>query len=86
MDNKLRRKLASIPEENPDAEDIRMINEAAQINDGSTIPLDGFIESLQGYSGKVLLRLPKSLHKRLAEEARAEGVSLNQYALYKLGR
>jgi predicted RNase H-like HicB family nuclease len=37
------------------------------------------------YSGKFLVRIPKSLHARLAIEADKEGVSLNQYALYKLG-
>jgi predicted RNase H-like HicB family nuclease len=36
------------------------------------------------YSGKFLVRLPKTLHARLAIEAEKEGVSLNQYALYKL--
>jgi predicted RNase H-like HicB family nuclease len=36
------------------------------------------------YSGKFVLRLPKSLHARLAIEAEQEGVSLNQYALYRL--
>jgi predicted HicB family RNase H-like nuclease len=36
------------------------------------------------YSGKFLLRLPKSLHRNLAISAEKEGVSLNQYALYKL--
>ena len=36
------------------------------------------------YSGKFVLRLPKSLHARLAMEAEHEGVSLNQYALYRL--
>jgi predicted RNase H-like HicB family nuclease len=36
------------------------------------------------YSGKFLVRLPKTLHARLALEAEKEGVSLNQYALYKL--
>ena len=36
------------------------------------------------YSGKFVLRLPKSLHARLAIEAEKEGVSLNQYTLYKL--
>jgi predicted RNase H-like HicB family nuclease len=36
------------------------------------------------YSGKFNLRLPKSLHKYLAEQAEAENVSLNQYILYKL--
>ncbi|MDR1703251.1 MAG: type II toxin-antitoxin system HicB family antitoxin [Clostridiales bacterium] len=38
------------------------------------------------YSGKFLVRLPKSLHQRLSIEAEKEGVSLNQYALYKLSR
>lgn len=36
------------------------------------------------YSGKFNLRIPKSLHQRLAIEAKKEGISLNQYALYKL--
>lgn len=36
------------------------------------------------FSGKFNLRLPKSLHKKLSELAEAEGVSLNQYILYKL--
>jgi predicted RNase H-like HicB family nuclease len=36
------------------------------------------------YSGKFVLRLPKTLHARLALEAEQEGVSLNQYALYRL--
>ncbi len=36
------------------------------------------------YSGKFVLRIPKSLHRRLAEQANAEGVSLNQYAMFKL--
>lgn len=36
------------------------------------------------YSGKFVVRLPKSLHQRLAIEAENEGISLNQYALYKL--
>jgi antitoxin HicB len=31
------------------------------------------------YSGKLLVRIPKSLHRRLAETAENEGVSLNQY-------
>jgi len=36
------------------------------------------------FSGRFVVRLPKSLHYRLAVEAEKEGVSLNQYALYKL--
>lgn len=40
----------------------------------------------ENYSGKFVLRIPKSLHRRLAIEAQKEGISLNQYALYKLSR
>ena len=36
------------------------------------------------YSGKFVVRLPKTLHKLLSKRAKEEGVSLNQYALYKL--
>ena len=35
-------------------------------------------------SGKLLLRLPKSLHSALADEARKEGTSMNQLILAKL--
>ena len=38
------------------------------------------------YSGKFVVRLPKTLHQRLAIEAEREGVSLNQLALYKLAQ
>jgi predicted RNase H-like HicB family nuclease len=33
----------------------------------------------QGYSGTVSLRLPKSLHRRAAQYAHGDGVSLNQF-------
>jgi len=36
------------------------------------------------YSGKILLRMPKTLHAHLIAAAKVEGVSLNQYILYKL--
>lgn len=38
------------------------------------------------FSGKFIIRIPKTLHYRLSVEAKEEGVSLNQYALYKLSR
>ena len=41
---------------------------------------------IDDYSGKFVVRLPKQLHQRLAIEAQEEGVSLNQYALYKLAK
>ena len=39
---------------------------------------------LNEYSGKLLLRMPKSLHKRIAENATKEGVSINQLAVSAL--
>lgn len=41
-------------------------------------------EGLANYSGQFKLRLPKSLHRQLAEHSRREGISMNQYCLYLL--
>lgn len=38
-------------------------------------------EPAESYSGKWQLRAPKSLHRRLAERAKREGVSLNALAV-----
>lgn len=40
----------------------------------------------ENFSGKFVIRIPKSLHYKLSIEAEQEGVSLNQYALYKLSK
>lgn len=60
--------------------------EAQAMDDGSAVSLDEFKASLEEYSGKLVLRIPRSLHKALKEAAAIEGVSLNQYMLYKLSR
>ncbi len=39
---------------------------------------------LEGYSGKFVTRIPRTLHMTLVEMARREGVSLNQLVLTKL--
>ena len=76
------RKLSKLPVEEPDEIDKAMLADAAAVNDGTTVSLD----DLEEYSGKLVLRIPRSLHKSLKEAAAAEGVSLNQYMLYKLAR
>jgi antitoxin HicB len=38
------------------------------------------------YSGKMLVRMPKSLHRRLIERAEAESVSANQLAVAILAK
>jgi antitoxin HicB len=40
-----------------------------------------WVEPTERYSGKWQLRAPKSLHRRLAERAKREGVSLNTLAV-----
>ncbi len=42
--------------------------------------------AMKEYSGQFKLRIPKSLHRSLAEHAKAEGISMNQYCLYLLSR
>ncbi len=49
------------------------------LEEGIEIPLPESMRKKKEYSGKILLRLPKSLHKKLAEAAQKEGVSINTY-------
>lgn len=48
--------------------------------EGAPIPEPGAASGEQ-HSGRILLRMPKSLHRALAEAADAEGVSTNQYVV-----
>jgi len=48
----------------------------AQLALGQTIPEP---LALYGYSGKIALRIPRGLHKRVAEMAQSDGVSINQF-------
>lgn len=43
-------------------------------------------ENAEYYSGQFKLRLPKTLHKTLAEDSKREGVSMNQYCVYLLSK
>lgn len=54
-----------------------------KIDGGFEVPLPVGYES---FSGRFVVRVPKSLHYKLSIEAEQEGVSLNQYALYKLSQ
>jgi predicted RNase H-like HicB family nuclease len=53
----------------------------ACLEDNMPIPEPSHIDD---YSGQFKLRIPKSLHKTLAERSRLEGISMNQYCLYLL--
>ena len=66
-------KLATVPEEEPNEED------------GTALPLEE-VKSALDFSGKLNIRIPKSLHQKLSQDAKLDGVSLNQYIIYKLAR
>jgi len=53
---------------------------------GNPIPQPTDMSKPPDYSGRLLLRMPRSLHQLLADEAKREDVSLNQYILYRLSR
>lgn len=72
--------------EQPTDEELAAIKAAEEEGYENMVSLEDFVAELEGNSGRLLIRIPRSLHKRLKQEAAAEGVSLNQYALYKLAR
>ena len=70
-------------------ESIDMIHDAMRgwleisLEEGHEIPEPKFDEE---YSGKFVVRLPRSLHRQLVETAEREGVSLNQFVNVALAR
>lgn len=72
------------PEEiGPMADEIRELWLETAYDHGAEIPLPS--EPAE-YSGKFVLRVPRSLHRTLAESAERDGVSLNQYLATLLAR
>lgn len=63
------------------SEDAKRVWLETAIEDGTEIPLP---DSDDNYSGQFKFRMPKSLHRSLAEHAKAEGISMNQYCIYLL--
>ena len=43
-------------------------------------------DTLEDYSGQFKIRMPRSLHRHLAQQAKREGVSMNQYCVYRLSQ
>lgn len=65
------------------AEDTKRAWLTAALEDGNEIFAPNDTAS---YSGQFRLRIPKSLHRSLAEHSRAEGISMNQYCIYLLSK
>ena len=78
--------INSLPAEDPTPEEQAAI-EAAEAEGYETFtPLEDFRKELERYIEKLVIHIPRSLHRRLKMEAEEEGVSLNQYILYKLSQ
>jgi antitoxin HicB len=73
----------SYEELGPMIEDAKVTWIEGSIEEGLPIPEPGEVEE---YSGKVNLRMPKSLHRDLVRRAGREGVSLNQFMVTTLAR
>lgn len=71
-------------DEIPDAaEEIRELWIETALEQGREIPEPS---GTPGYSGRFVVRIPKSLHRTLVMTAKREGVSLNQYASQALAQ
>ena len=67
----------------PDAQDAKKAWVQAALEEGIEIHEP---DSLEEYSGQFKLRIPRSLHRSLAEHSKREGISMNQYCVYLLSR
>ena len=65
------------------ARDAKRVWLEAALEEGVSIPMP---DSLEDYSGQFKHRLPRSLHRALAEQSQREGISMNQYCVYLLAK
>ena len=79
------KRLAAIEEVEPDEWDLEMLREIDAETDDETMPLEK-VRALRECSGKISLRVPKELHYKLLEDAKENGVSLDQFIVYKLAK
>lgn len=77
------KKVAATPTTAPDEWDLKMLAEIDTETDHTTMPLE-VVQARRECSGKISLRVPRELHYKLQERAKANGVSLNQFLVYKL--
>ena len=77
--------INALEPEEPTKEDIDAIAKANAENPEETVSLEEY-KLQREFRVRLLLRIPKELHKQLIESAKENGVSLNQYALYKLAK
>ncbi len=77
--------INAMPAEQPTPEEIAAMEQADREDPSESISLEEY-KAKREYSGKLLVRIPKELHRALAQAAKENGVSINQYVLYKLAK
>ena len=83
--NELLAKLSTAPVVEPDAIDKEMLAEIDATPNREYVAKEVYEKERQ-HNGSISLRVPKDLHRELVDAAKEQGVSLNQYCLYKLAR
>ena len=81
----LQAKIANIPEVTPDEIDLEMLAEIDAEQSDEYVSWES-VKAERVYNGNISLRVPKELHRDLVSMAKEQGVSLNQYCLYKLAK
>jgi len=61
-------------------EDARICWIETEYEIGKEIPMS--FSYMDNFKGRITVRVPKTMHKELIEEADEEGISLNQYLIY----
>jgi len=83
--NKLLAALSTAPEGMPDEIDREMLAELDAAPNRDYIEKETY-ERTRHFNGNISLRIPRELHRELVDTAKEQGVSLNQYCLFKLAR
>lgn len=88
MTKDLQARIANIKAAAPDEVDLQMIEELGSEADERGTSWDEYKTNRaeRTFNGNISLRIPKDLHRELVDSAKEQGVSLNQYCLYKLAR
>ncbi|MCL2087656.1 MAG: type II toxin-antitoxin system HicB family antitoxin [Oscillospiraceae bacterium] len=89
----IEKRFKNISEAPPDEWDLQMLAEIeAEADESEGITLEE-MDKLRARrqvrrtcSGKISVRVPKELHYELLERAKENGVSLNQFIVYKLAK
>ena len=84
--SELMKRVEATPVAEADEWDLQLLKEIDEENDTSESILLDELRVKHECSGKIAVRVPKSLHFELLQQAKENGVSLNQFIVYKLAK